>query len=279
MKIENLLKCSICILHTCLYAIVKIKDVDENLRRLPILALILFSLILIAVPIARADQEIDCQGLCGCRHTIKVIPVGATKTGDPIVTETPADLMIFHTGQGPIKNVWLLIVLNEETYNALDRIAINGTTFMTKDDFQLVTAKKIPPIPSNPATGYPGSLCQYNVPAIKDKIKEKGNPIYYGVKFFLSKITTKPTYFTVTVELDAPANLKALILALGRYDSSFNRGCDYEPDCISYKPFNACSAFSNSTLIVPEIATLALTAAPFCGTVGFYAIKRRKKLN
>jgi hypothetical protein len=84
-----------------------------------------------------------------------------------------------------------------------------------------------------------------------------------------------PTKFTLTVELNSPANLKALVLALGRYDFCNTR--QYKIDCLPYKPFNACSSFSKSTLVVPEIATLALTIAPFCGAIGFYAIKRRKK--
>ncbi|MEM4704338.1 MAG: hypothetical protein QXJ02_04645 [Candidatus Bathyarchaeia archaeon] len=197
------------------------------------------------------------------------------KTGEPIVTENPANLMIFHTGNGPIRNVWLLIVINEPTYNALDKITIDDAVFMTKSDFKLVTAKKIPPLNADPATGYPGSLCQYNVAAIKDKIKEKGNNIYYGVKFFLSQITKNPTKFTLTVELNAPAELKALVLALGRYDQT--NPLRPNSDCLPYKPFNACSSFSKSTLVVPEIATLALTVAPFGGAIGFYAIKRIKK--
>jgi len=75
--------------------------------------------------------------------------------------------------------------------------------------------------------------------------------------------------------LNSPADLKSLILALGRYDGSNKFG--YNVNCMPYQPFNACSSFSKSILVVPEIATLALTAAPFCGAVGFYAIKRRKK--
>jgi hypothetical protein len=239
---------------------------SEKMRRLPILVAILFSLILIAIPAVNASL--------GCRCTIKVIPSGSSTTGEPIVTETPANLVIFHTGKGPIKKVWLLIVLNEPTYNALNVITINGTSFLTKGDFQLVTAKKIPP--SLPVSnGYPGSLCQYNVAAIKDKMGEKGNPIYYAVKYFLPQITKTPTEFTLAVNLNSTANLRALVLALGRYDSTGNS--DYETDCISYKPFNACSSFSNSTLIIPEVATLALTSAPLCGTAVFYIVKRGKK--
>jgi hypothetical protein len=185
--------------------------------------------------------------------------------------------MIFHTGRGPIRNVWLLIVLNKATYDNLDEITIGGSTFMTKADFTLVTAKKIPPTQANSATGYPGSLCQYEVHAIKDKMDEIGNPVYYGVKFFLDKITTTPTYFTIDVELNAPADLKALILALGRLDESHH--VDVGTECVSPKPFNTNSCYSKSTFVVPEIATIALSAAPFAalGAFGIRAIKRRKK--
>lgn len=248
------------------------------MRKLAIFALIIASLILMAVPLVAANGSI-CEG---CRCTIKVIPVGSVETGNPIETTNPADLMIFHTGDGPIKNVWLLIVLNQPTYNVLDQITINGSTFMTKSDFKLVTTSKIPSTSSNPSTGYPGSLCQYEVSAIKDKMDEKGNPIYYGVKFFLSQITKVPKYFTLEVELTSSADLKALIIALGRYDNSYGDfgfngfDCFHGKDHCCYKPFNACSCFTKSTFVVPEIATLALTASPLCA-LGLFAIKRRKK--
>ncbi|MEM3701020.1 MAG: hypothetical protein QXL57_09205 [Candidatus Bathyarchaeia archaeon] len=239
------------------------------MRRLLFISAIMFVAIIIIIPSVSA-----CS--CGCVHTIKVIPIGSTETGEPLITINPADLMIFYTGQGPIKNVWLLIVINEPTYNAINKITINGAPFIYKSDFQLVTTQKIPPTLPNATTGYPGSLCQYNVAAIKDKIKEKGNPIYYAVKFFTNQIYKTPTNFTLSVELESPANLKALVLALGRIDKTYN--CCYETNCITYKPFNACTSFSNSTFVVPEVATLALASAPFLGAGGFYLIKRRRKL-
>jgi hypothetical protein len=243
--------------------------VEREMRRALFVLAITIIAMLIIVPAVNA-----CS--CGCVHTIKVIPIGSTKTGEPIITENPANLTIFYTGNGPIKNVWLLIVLNEATYNALNQIIINGNQFMNKSDFQLVTTKKIPPPLPNPDTGYPGSLCQYEVAAIKDKIKEKGNPIYYGVKFFMNQISKTPTNFTLSVELDSPANLKALVLALGRIDTKIKGDCGI--NCVPFKPFNACSSFSNSTFIVPDSATLALTTSSFLGAGGFYLIRRGKKL-
>jgi hypothetical protein len=228
------------------------------------------SVILVVIPSVAACCQPECLG---CAHTIKVIPVGATTTGEPLVTTTPADLVIFHTGNGPIKNVWLLIALNEPTYNALNQITINDTQFMTKEDFQLVTTQKIPSLLPNSKTGYPGTLCQYNVAAIKDKMNEKGNPVYYGVKFFLSQITKTPINFTVAVELNSPANIKALILAQGRFE--YHSKCCSEIQC-AYKPFNRCTSFSNSTFVVSDITPLAVAASSF-GALGIFAIKRRKK--
>lgn len=230
-----------------------------------------FCLSLVALPIVYASCDTSSMG---CQHTIKVIPVGAVETGDPIVTGSPAELMIFHTGSGPIENVWLLIVLDKVTYDALEKITIDGATFMTKADFALVTAKKIPPTLANPTTGYPGSECQYEVSAVKDKLDEEGASVYYGVKFFLNQITKIPTHFTLAVDLDSTASgLKALILALGRY-SRFSTSS--EIDCRRAEPFNVCSAFSKSTLVVPEAATVALSAAPF-GALGLRYVIRRKK--
>ena len=228
-------------------------------------------LIFAVQPLASASCQPECLF---CRHTIKVIPVGSTKTGEPIVTTSPANLTIFHTGRGPIKNVWLLIVLNSPTYNALNQITINDTIFMTKDDFELVTTRKIPSILPNHATGYPGSRCRYRVSAIKDKMDEKGNHTYYGCTFFLNEITKTPTDFTLTLELDpSVSNIKALILALGRYDY-----CPHSanPEWCCFHPFNTCSSFSKSTLVIPEVATLVISTAPF-GALGLLCKIRRKK--
>jgi len=253
-----------------LYASIRDNFVERKMRKLAIITLVIVSLILMAIPLVKADCQTGCLG---CAHTIKVIPVGSTKTGEPLVTTSPANLMIFHTGKGPIKNLWLLIVLNEPTYNALNQITINNTQFMTKADFTLVTAMKIPPLLPDLTSGYPGTLCQYNVAAIKDKMNEKGNKIYYGVKFFLPQITKNPTNFTLAVELDSPANLKALILALGRYECQ-SESC-YEIEC-SCKPFNRFSSYSNSTFVVSDITPLAVTASSL-GALGIFTIKRRKK--
>lgn len=242
------------------------------MRRLALSLVVIIGLTLTAVPLVAAECQAECMG---CSRTIMIIPTGSSHTGEPIVATTPANLMILHTGIGPIKNVWLLVVMNEQTYNALDRITINDSAFMTKADFQLAAAKKIPPAFADVSTGYPGSLCEYETAAIKDKMDEEGNLLYFGVKAFLPEITKQPTYFALAVELESSADLKALIIALGRYDASCNLN-GANTNCVPNKPFNRSSSFSKSTLVVPELATLFMTAAPI-GALGLLAFKRRKR--
>ena len=222
---------------------------------------------IIAVPLVTADSSI-CPGDA---HTIKIWPVDtADSTGMPIVTGTPSNLFILHTGQGPIKNVWLLTVISKPTYDNLDMITINGTEYMNKTDFELVTVSRLPPTAPNAPTGYPGTAWRYEVSAIKSNLNETGQQVYWAVKYFLPQITTTPTYFTLAVKLTAPASIKALILGLGRYD----RQVGFSIEC--NKGFNRFTSYSKSTLVVPEIATLALIASPFAG-LGLYASRRRKK--
>jgi hypothetical protein len=242
------------------------------MRRQKIAAITFTALILmiITVPLVAADSS-PCSDAA---HTIKVWPLGTTaSTGMPIVTGTPVNLFILHTGQGPINNVWLLIVINKPTYDNLDKITINAAEFLNKNDFKLVTANKLPPTAANATTGYPGTTWQYTVSAIKSNMNETGNPVYYAVKYFLPEITTVPTGFTLAVELTAPASIKALILGLGRYDppkslKSFGILCD--------NGFNRFTSYSKGTLVVPEAATIALALSPFAG-LGLYTVRRRRK--
>ncbi len=229
--------------------------------------------LLIVVPLAAASGNTQC----GCSSTIQVVPIGSTETGSPLITSTPANLIIYHTGQGPITNVWLLIVINKPTYDKLLCITFNGKILMIKSDFKLATESKIPPETANWITGYPGSDCQYEVNAIRSNMNEaKNSQLYYALKYILPEITTSPTHFQLAVILSGSAQLKALVLALGTYYPTCKI---YEP-CITRlplcQPFNRDSSFSKSTFVLPEVATLAITAAPF-GALGLYTVKRKKK--
>lgn len=182
----------------------------------------------------------------GRRHIIAVVPVDSEDTGEPRMTKSPANLMIYHTGRASIKDVHLLIVIDKSTYDGLSRITIDSLSIsIYKDDFIEVT----------------GDLkfgnCKYEANAIRDKLAAAaGDPIYYCFVYFADKITTK-TYFTL--EIDS-TQIKALVLALGKDHSDV---------------FNACSSFSKSTFVIPEIATLALATASIAA-LGAYAYKRKR---
>ena len=197
-------------------------------------------------------------------RNIKIVPEGSIHTGEPLVTETPANLLIYSTGHSPIENVWLLMVMDETTYNGLDNITTTLGVTVPKLDFELVTTSWLPPFEPDPP--YPGSCVRYQVSAIKDKIGTTGN-VYFAVVHILDEITTTPTPFTLTVNLETPTSVRVLLIALGRYNK-------VPPDCLL--PFNEGSPYSNSTLVVPELETILLITAPLCA-LGAYAIRRKRK--
>jgi hypothetical protein len=201
-------------------------------------------------------------------RNIKIVPEGSDHTGEPLLTDTPANLLIYSVGHSPIENVWLLIVIDENTYNSLNTITTSLSVTVPKSDFELVTTSWLPPFLPDPSTDppYPGSCVRYQVSAIRDKIGTTGD-LYFTCVHLLDEITTTPTSFTLTVNLNTPTQVKALLLGLGRYDKK-------TIDCIL--PFNEGSAYSNSTLVVPELETILLITAPLCA-LGVYTIKRRRK--
>ena len=189
-------------------------------------------------------------------RNIKIVPEGSVHTGEPLLTDTPANLLIYSVGHSPIENVWLLIVIDENTYNSLNTITTSLNVTVPKSDFELVTTSWLPPFLPDPSTDppYPGSCVRYQVSAIRDKIGTTGD-LYFTCVHLLDEITTTPTSFTLTVNLNTPTQVKALLLGLGRYDKK-------TIDCIL--PFNEGSAYSNSTLVVPELETILLITAPLC---------------
>ena len=215
---------------------------------------------------------------------IKVWPVGGVETGDPIVTGSPADMMIYTTAQTKASyNVHLLLVLNEETYTGLDRIEItNGVNVIYYqsdfDDGITNPSEKIPQAdPDTEYLGYPG--CQederYGVGAVKDKLGTTGD-IYYCIKPVFDYIDTNPTYFTITV-YGTSTDLKVLVLAFGRTPTTQDlQDPLYDPFYDAFDdPFNEHSSWSGSTLIVPELATILLATASL-SVFGLYTLKRKK---
>jgi len=249
-------------------------------QKLLIILALALALTIVATPLALACVNTNNDN--GNAHTIKVWPIGTTTdTGTPIVTGTPANLFILHTGASEcIENVWLLIVIDEPTYMHLGTISINGTKYLDKTDFTLVTTKDIPPTTPNYKTGYPGVTWQYTVSAVKSNmgLNNKDN-IYYAVKYFLPEIYTKPTDFTLAVILTSPSTIKALILGMGETCTDKCQhfcGTNCGTNCVNNEQLNRFTSFSKGTLVTPEIAPLALMASPFAA-FGLIKIKRRKQ--
>ena len=225
-------------------------------------------LALAAVPHVRANPGAN----------IRIIPVGSAETGEPLVTTTPAKLMIFCVGHSPIKNIWLLIALNKPTYDTLSNITAvaednsYSTTFQ-KEHFIQVPADESPKIPPQETDEthdptYPGChfTNTYKTSAIRDKLDAKRENIHYAYKLFLNQITKTPKNLTITINLNGqPSNLKALIMALGQWPQSYEG------------QFNEKSQYSGTTLIViPEPATILLATASITA-LGVYTIKHRKR--
>jgi len=206
---------------------------------IPITVAVLAVVMLMAISNVNAEE---------CRHIIQVIPVGSEETGEPRITTSPANLMIFHTGEADIKDVHLLIVIDESTYDDLVTITTNTSLTISKSDFELVTVDRL---------GF--GNCEYEVSAIKDKLGVgRDVDIYYNFTVFLEEITTSPTYFTLTVNSNP---VRVLVLALGKDGGSY--------------VFNACSSFSKSTFVIPEPATIFMAAASIAA-LGAYIYKRKR---
>ena len=212
---------------------------------------------------------------------LRVIPVGSTETGAARITYTPADLMIYVTTaqHSPTKNVWLVIVLNQPTYDALDYITAAGVDVSVTFDkarFMLATESRIPPEaadgPYDPT--YPGCVFddQYAIGAIKDQLGAVDQNVYYAYKFFKDSVMVTPYEFQLTLNFASAidvSQIKALVLASGRAIPDAN-------DNYYGLPFDIHTPYSGSTLVVPELTPILLALSPFVA-LGLYAIKRKKR--
>jgi len=200
---------------------------------------------------------------------VRVIPVGGVPNGEPIVTTSPADIQIFSTSHTPITNVWLILAVNEDTYDHLTSIAAHTTTF-AKSDFMEVTEDFIPP--EDASGSYPGCEHgdQYQVNAIRDKLGIPATEsVYYAYKAFsIDTVTTSIQTFTFAVNAPGVTYLKVLVLANGYYAPLDNPTSDGK--------LNEKTPWSGSTFVVPEPLTLAITLG-CVAALGVYGVSRKRK--
>jgi hypothetical protein len=199
---------------------------------------------------------------------IKIWPVGTTESEEPVVTTSPAEMMIYVTAyEQRISSAWVILVLNTETYNGLDHIEVAGVNY-NPGDFKVVENGFIPlEEKGSEGAGYPGceGYLTYGSGAVRDWVGEvdTGEDAYYAIKEVFGPIDTTPVYFTIT-HYGTSTELRILVLAVGREVETGLEG-----------KFNNRSSFSGSTLIVPELATILLATASL-SVFGLYKLKRKK---
>jgi hypothetical protein len=202
---------------------------------------------------------------------IRVTPVGELHTGMAIITGSPANLETNSTNGKTINEVWLIFIVDGDTYTSLNTITITGTegpNTLDKNDFSdPVSSGRIPQASDTnyklPQT-YPGCKTpqtNYQVSAILSQMAQvhtKPTSVRYVLVFAFSSVDGTPKPFTVTVD---STHINVLILAQGK---------DGETTVL-----NENSPFSGSSLVIPEPATVLAALASFAA-FAIYAGKRRK---
>ena len=233
--------------------------------------------------------------------TLVVWPVGATETGEPIVTTSPADLIIYNNDNAHVLiDLWLMLVINKPAFDHLITIATSDTVELSflPEHFTEIEGTESPshmiplslPGSEPPAYGsWPGMEedDQYDVGSLRSKLgipkttDAEYESMYYAVGDLDSSPgwidhgpsgldKTDPEFFTITVDLTAGAgDWKVLVLALGYSED----GPHTQEGML-----NVHSPYTKSTLIVPELQTLVLALAPMAA-LGLYAIRYKRTRN
>jgi len=240
---------------------------------------------LLAVPMVR--------GMPDPFATLVVWPVGTPEGSEgPILTTTPAKLIIYNNDASHILvDLWLMLVINQETYDHLVSISTNTSlTYLAAHfveiDGTVSPSYKIPRPDAGsetPAYGtYPGMEPDdaYDVGSLRSKLGIPADgSLFYAVADLDSSPgwvdhgpsglnKNDPEYFTVTVNLSVgAAGWEVLVLALGYVVDS--------PHTVEGW-LNVHSPYTKSTLIVPELPALILALTSF-GAFGLYKIRRSKR--
>lgn len=206
-------------------------------------------------------------------NVLAIVPEGEVPDSDFVTIEYtgPVVFDIWFTGVAhEVTDIWLVLVVNEETYNNLDSITADGVTF-PKVDFEPVLSARIPPEAPDSLIGYPG--CAYDDQFPVGPIKEKlGEPCYYDYKplgpafnlYTAGRENGKK--FTLTINLvDSVEDLKVLVLGNG-LDST----------AVGAPKLNVKSSPSKSTFVIPEPATIVAVAMSFVALIGYAARKRKR---
>ena len=217
-----------------------------------------------------------------------VKPTTGVGTG-PYVITSPATLKIgvkasAASEHNTITKIWLILVLNEDTWAHLTSITTTITAPFSKNEFRnpdLTGESKIPV--ASAATGrtwygdtnYPGCEQneQYSVGGLKGNMygSETGTIYYFIKEITITQITKdNPATFTLTVNTDpGVTELKVMVLAMG-----YSLDLDDNDGNITGE-LNECTSLSEYTFVVPEIAPVLLALASI-GGLGIYTYKQKK---
>jgi hypothetical protein len=205
---------------------------------------------------------------------IRVVPVGEPHTGSAIITGNPATLEAFVTtaAHSPIYDVWLLVVIDHDTYMNMNSITISDTDYpvtLVPGDFSAAVTGSPDKIPltndgnySGP-TAFPG--CQQNIQyaygAVISQMSQvhTTTTIHYVLVYAFNSITNAPSrVFTVATD---STHINVLILGLGTEEDGTILANN--------------TPFSGSTLHTPQIASILLAIASF-SALAIYAVKRKR---
>ena len=203
---------------------------------------------------------------------LAIVPEGEFPDSDPVEIDYtgPVTFDIWFTGVAhEVVNIWLVLVVNNETYNSLGSITADGVTFL-KTDFEQVLSARIPPEAPNTLIGYPG--CTYDDQFPVGPIREKlGEPYYYGYKPLGSSFDLDTSgrengkQFILTINLiEEVEDLRVLVLGNG-----------VDTTATGAPKLNVQSAWSKSTFVVPEPGTIAAVATSLVALIAYTARRRR----
>ena len=236
--------------------------------------LILFAIVLIRPSMASPDPS----------HVLYVKPTSGGGTG-PYVITSPATLEIgikasAASVHNTVTDIWLILILNDDTHANLVKITTNVTSQFLPGDFinpDDIPESRIPRTSSgqyDPLENYPGYEFdeQYTVNALESHIYgSDSEPIWYFVRKTTigSIMKTSPATLTLTVNAPGATEMKVMVLAIGySYDFDANDGT-------VTGELNESTSLSEYTFVVPEIATVLLALAPIAG-LGLYTYKQKK---
>jgi len=209
--------------------------------------------------------------------TIRIEPHGSYYPL-PIMLSSPATFNIsVQPSADPTCDPHLFLVITNDTYNQLVNGMLTVTVNWTAVDFTNINVgdwngpetengKEVPDnVPLDTGIGY-------TVASLKDHLNTS-DPIYWSLTSIFGPgafLTQTPQEFTLTLPSETPRMLVYALGKIGEYDDGGSVVC---PGLTA--PFNNRVPPTKPGLVVPELGTILLIAAPFCA-LALYKYRRKR---